>query len=206
MAETVARMLEEVVQAGDHAMKHWWSGSPKKHAEQMEMYQKPVWFPVSGMVLPSGTVVRFDPEDFADLRRFRWAMEKHPKHIYAHRWLNKPDGKRTVMGMHRHLNPDADMVDHKDGNGLNNRRNNLRPCDTMRNMQNMIRPRPNKTSKFKGVSLAKRGKPWHAAICVEKKRMGLGSFDMEEDAARKYDAAARKYFGEFARCNFPEGE
>jgi hypothetical protein len=86
-------------------------------------------------------------------------------------------------------------VDHKDRNGLNNQRNNLRIANVVQNAGNS-RKRDNKTG-FKGVS--RRGKRFMAYIGVKGKVSYLGSFDTAELASVAYEAAANKYFGEFAR-------
>jgi len=94
--------------------------------------------------------------------------------------------------------PDSMEGDHKDGNGLNNRRDNLRPATHSDNMHNSCSKRG--TSKFKGVHFYKQTNKWRAGIASKH----LGYFHNETDAALAYDAAARKYFGEFARPNFSE--
>jgi hypothetical protein len=94
---------------------------------------------------------------------------------------------------------DARCVDHRDGNGLNNRRDNLRICSTSLNNANSIRQRP--TSGFKGV--VKRCRRWRAYIGRTSNRVLLGSFPSPIEAALAYDEAARLRWGEFARFNFP---
>jgi hypothetical protein len=91
-------------------------------------------------------------------------------------------------------------VDHINGNGLDNRRCNLRPAT--RSQNNMNRAKRRGVSKFKGVS-PKRGK-WRAYLKTGKKQHNLGVFESEYDAARAYDVKAKEMFGEFARVNFPE--
>jgi AP2 domain len=114
-------------------------------------------------------------------------------------------GGRERIYMHRlilGLTTAKQRADHIDRDGLNNRRANLRLSDASRNGAN--RPGWGRTSRFKGVSASGRpNKPWMAAIKVNRCRINLGRFVDEEEAARAYDAAARKYFGEFAHLNFP---
>ena len=114
-------------------------------------------------------------------------------------------GKVAPVLMHRYLlqaNP-GERVDHQDGNGLNNRRENIRKATSSQNGMN-ARAQVGGSSKFKGVWRPTR---WRAEIRVNYKTIHLGSFATEEEAAHAYDEAARRLFGEFARVNFPrDGE
>jgi hypothetical protein len=93
------------------------------------------------------------------------------------------------------------LVDHRNGNGLDNRRINLRLCTDAQNRANRRLQRNNKSG-FKGVFLnAKNGK-FLAHVQVNKKTFYLGSFVSPIDAAKAYDKAAKLHFGEFARLNF----
>jgi len=122
----------------------------------------------------------------------------------------KPITKKTLL-MHR-LIMDADensFVDHIDGNGLNNKKENLRFATKSQNAQNKIR-KNNSTSKYKGVHYASTEKnnlkkPWKAYIQNPhiNKKIHLGFFLTEEEAAKAYDKKALELFGEFARLNFP---
>jgi hypothetical protein len=93
------------------------------------------------------------------------------------------------------------QTDHINGNGLDNRRCNLRPVTSQQNRANQRKTRG--TSQFKGVYLRRRERNWEAAIKVNRRRIYLGTFSSEVEAARAYDAAARHHFGEFAALNFP---
>lgn len=101
---------------------------------------------------------------------------------------------------------DSQVVDHINGNGLDNRRENLRIATMSSNQWNQRKQRRCTKSKFKGVGLDDRTNKWSADIRAYKQRFYLGSFVLEEDAAMAYDAAARKLHGEFARLNFPTVE
>ena len=106
------------------------------------------------------------------------------------------DGVRKTQYMHRFLMGVLDSttdVDHKDHNGLNNRRNNIRIATHADNMRNR------KKVGFKGVRFRK-GK-WYARITVNRKEISLGHFLHLQDAANSYDIAAKKYFGDFAYTN-----
>lgn len=96
------------------------------------------------------------------------------------------------------------LVDHINGNGLDNRRANLRPATRSRNQQNRSLPSNNRSG-FKGVSYARARSRWAAYIRVNGRAINLGRYLTAEEAARAYDAAARELHGEFARLNFPKG-
>lgn len=96
-----------------------------------------------------------------------------------------------------------DIVDHIDGDKLNNRFANLREADRSGNARN-VAPAWNGSSRYLGVSWARRGSKWYACITVDGRTKSLGRHASEIDAARAYDEAATQYYGEFARLNFPE--
>jgi len=91
-------------------------------------------------------------------------------------------------------------IDHHDQNSLNNKRNNLRPCTRSQNLANGRR-QSNNTSGFRGVSWHEGGGKWRAYITVNGKRKHLGLYCYKTTAARAYNKAAVKYFGEFAVLN-----
>ena len=95
------------------------------------------------------------------------------------------------------------MIDHINGDLLDARKSNLRVCTSQQNAFNR-KPNSNKKSKFKGVSLKKGGvkKPWYGRITVNGKKIDLGYYATEKEAALAYDKAALEYFGEFAWRNF----
>ena len=92
-------------------------------------------------------------------------------------------------------------ADHKDRNGLNNRRSNLRPATRQQQQANRKKDAHGITSKFRGVSWHKETKKFRAAIVFRDKQKHLGLFLNEADAARAYNKAAKEHFGEFASLN-----
>lgn len=97
-----------------------------------------------------------------------------------------------------------EWVDHRDGDGLNNQRKNLRLATPSQNQHNQ-KAQSGKKSKYKGVCSTSAGsnsiRPWRAYIKISGTRLWLGTYYTEKDAADAYDAAARHHFGEFAKTN-----
>ena len=112
--------------------------------------------------------------------------------------------RRTVVMVHRLImEPDDGMVvDHIDGNGLNNLRENLRVCTNAENSRN-TRQYAKTASRFKGVSKAdSKSNPWKARLKYNYKEVYIGTFKTQEEAARAYDEKAKELFGEYANLNF----
>lgn len=102
---------------------------------------------------------------------------------------------RTILGI-----TDNTWVDHVNGNGLDNRRQNLRHCTPSQNLANSRLRRDNKSG-AKGVVWSARQRRWQANIRHNGRRLHLGTFRIKEDAIRAYNKAAVSIFGEFARVN-----
>ena len=148
--------------------------------------------------LTQGYIALVDDEDYARVSQFKWYAHIEHRNVYACRNLQKPDGKRTIQKLHNFI-LGSKGIDHKDGNGLNCQRYNLRLATALQNNHNNRAHVDNKSG-FKGVVKHPFNK-WRARICVEGKSIHLGTFVNVQDAADAYDAASLRYFGEFALTN-----
>lgn len=154
--------------------------------------------------LTQGKVALVDDADYEAVSQFKWYAVKRRGAFHAARKIRKPDGSRIVQYLHQFLLPNADRVDHRSGDGLNNLQENIRPATRRQNGQGFRRNKIGFTSKFRGVHWHKRRLKWTAQIKVDGKIISLGYFTDEVDAAHAYDAAARKYFVDgFLQLNFP---
>ena len=152
-----------------------------------------------------GVFSKVDDEDYEWLSEHKWYAKRIKRkngieYWYAARW-----GVRdSTIFMHREIGSrmSGEMVwcDHKDGDGLNNQRLNLRPCTPAQNNFNR-RKSFGKSSKFKGVTWHKRAMVWQASIMHGGKSKFLGYFKKEEEAAKAYDLACASKFGEFGKPN-----
>lgn len=95
----------------------------------------------------------------------------------------------------------VNQIDHIDGNPFNNRFENLREATSQENNRNK-KSNKDSVSKYKGVYWHKFGKTWAAAAKIGGKQKHLGSFKLEQDAAKAYDAFVKEHYGEFAQLNF----
>ncbi len=156
------------------------------------------------ITLHNGQVALVDDQDFDLVGRFHWTADARGGRVYATRQARHGAGRRTTYYMHRVLmNPPAGLtVDHKNGNGLDNRRSNLRLATRVQNAANRGRSRTN-TSGFKGVFYNKPNKAYSARICADNQIIHLGWFKDKTVAARAYDEAARQLHGDFAALNLP---
>lgn len=151
--------------------------------------------------LTQGQVALVDDEDFDTLNSFKWCAQKNGNNFYAIRGIRV--GRKTqTIHMHRLIKgaPIGFEIDHKDGNGLNNQRNNLRVCTRSENQMNK-RKQEGLSSIYKGVSFHKREGKWRAVIMINGKAINLGDFASEIEAAKAYDAKAIALFCEFANLN-----
>lgn len=153
--------------------------------------------------------ILIDDEDLALVKRFSWTVSNLSGYNYA-----LSNGSDRIH-MHRlivknfHGNIDGLVIDHINHNTLDNRRANLRPCTSHQNSMNRRVDCPqtqNSSSKYKGVLWLKRAKKWRACVGYRNRKIQIGEFALEVDAARAYDQMARFLFKEFACLNFPDDE
>jgi hypothetical protein len=154
--------------------------------------------------LTQGKFAKVDPEDYVWLSQFRWCCKHNIDTCYAVRHV-QVRGKSKRIYMHRLImnTPDHLVCDHINHDGLDNRKRNCRNCTTAQNNANR-RKSPAASSQYLGVSWDKRRRKWVAHIKDHRKERYLGSYDIEVDAARAYDAAAIAVHGIYANLNFPE--
>lgn len=160
-----------------------------------------------------------DADIFDVLSLIPWHVKRKlskPDTVYAQhssRDVGGRAGKRRTIALHRFLTltGPTELVDHRNGDTLDNRFHNLRLCSPAENSRNVVGSKNRKRGGFKGVNWNRRAQKWEAGINGgerqsngKRRRLYLGLFVDPADAARAYDAAALRYFGEFAALNFPE--
>jgi hypothetical protein len=156
--------------------------------------------------LSQGKYAIVDPDDYERIGKHKWYTSPGQRTYYAVRGQWSPElKKRLNIAMHREIIyvPDDLFVDHINHHGWDNRKANLRPATPADNARNARHPKINTTSKYRGIWYSKRKKKWRAAISLNGKTIHLGYFRNEIDAAKAYDKAAKKHYGEFAILNFP---
>jgi len=158
--------------------------------------------PIVFIPLTQGKVAVVDFVDFEVVRQFRLAAQRVGRRFYAIRSARKSNGAWTSRLMHTDIT-EAQQVDHRNGNGLDNRRCNLRSANTSQNLRAFVRKAVGKTSRFRGVSWDSILNEWVAHSKENNKSQRLGRFDCEEDAARAYDAAISKMGYAEEALNFP---
>jgi hypothetical protein len=154
--------------------------------------------------LTQGKFAKVDDADFDWLNQWKWCAHKWEKSKSWYAVRNLSPSERTLEGrsqikMHQALMPGV-LVDHRDLDGLNNQRHNLRAATRKQNAQNCVR-RSHSQQPLKGVRFRADKNKWQARIVSNGKEIFLGYFLTMQDAALAYNQAAISLFGEFARIN-----
>lgn len=146
---------------------------------------------------------KIDDEDYELVSKHNWTAKRNKQYLYAYT-VDIIDGKINCYYMHRIIMSLYDrkmFVDHRNHDTLDNTKSNLRICTSGQNKMNGTSAK-NSTSKYLGV--CNQGGRWRAKIKINYKCISLGMYDLEDDAAKAYDIAAKKYHGEFASLNFKD--
>lgn len=148
--------------------------------------------------LTQGKVALVDDADFEWLSKRKWHAVRHPsgRTFYAGTGAPRVFMHTEILGKFEGKHPD-----HKDGNGLNNQRSNLRPATPSQNGANRRKQLKPSSSRFKGVTWHKRDRVWQVSIMVGGKAIFVGTFHSETEAAKEYNRRARFIFGHFANLN-----
>jgi len=154
------------------------------------------------IVLSKGMTAIVDEDDFERLNQFKWYANYINRYLYARRNIRINGKWASCISMHREImNPPAGMVvDHINHNTLDNRKENLRICTIKQNCQNR-RSRTKTKTNFKGVTFSDEKGKFRSRINYNGKRVHLGYFDCKVEAARTYNQAATKFYGEYAKLN-----
>lgn len=150
--------------------------------------------------LTQGKYALVDDDDHQFINQFKWFAEKRDRRWYARTNMRDINGKVSKIYMHKLINntPEGVDTDHRDGDGLNNQRCNLRNATRSQNFMNKSKGITNKSG-FKGVSWHAQSSKWRAQIVTNKKYKHLGIFTNLEDAANAYIQAAKQKHGIFYR-------
>lgn len=171
---------------------------PNRYLKREIIY--PIGPSIAYIQLTRGLFSLIDVEDSHKLIGVNWcAFQNKAGNIYTYR---KDRKRKTGYFMHRIVMnvDDGFIVDHKNGNGLDNRKSNLRQCTYSQNIQNS-RLKSANSSGYKGVYWNKYVGRWHASICSYGKRIHIDYFDTAEEAHQAYCIMAEKVHGEFAKFN-----
>ena len=149
--------------------------------------------------LTQGKFAIVDDEDYERITRWKWCAGKGGDTFYATRC---PGKRNTTIAMHRLIigASGRQQIDHVNGNGLDNRRCNLRLATKSQNMMNRGPQKGNKSG-YKGVHFDLASGKWMAIIKFDGRNRNLGRFNTKEQAAQAYNKAAQEHFGTFAWLN-----
>ena len=152
---------------------------------------------------------KVDPADYKRLRKYQWFATKGTNCFYTRGCVaNSKTGKEKLVYIHQMIIevPEGMVVDHINHDGMDNRSANLRAATRAQNTRNRKKFAKSSGSKYKGIYFRKKTRKWEVLITFEKKKIHLGTFPNEIEAAKAYDRAAVKYHGEFACLNFPNND
>lgn len=152
------------------------------------------------VILTQGKHAIINSDDWDLIKTHKWFAYKNGNNFYAATQIPIGKRKQRMLGMHRVIIGSHDkkyVVDHIDGNGLNNTRENLRLCKPQENSKNSSIRKTNKSG-FKGVDFHKGSKKWRAQISSNGKKIHIGYFDTPINAHKAYCEFAKKHHQEFA--------
>lgn len=178
------------------------AGTFKRKVKKQELVQPDG--PYRLIPLTMGQVAIVDADDFERLNRFNWfaIWSKYTKSFYARRKEN-----RKSLSMHQEIIecPKGQVVDHKNHNTLDNRKENLRPATRSQNNCNRAHQSSNRSG-YVGVNWYPKYNKWVARVVQNGRRVLVGYFASIEDAVAARDRAATEYYGEFAFVNNPTSD
>lgn len=151
--------------------------------------------------LSQGFEALVDDEDFDSVNEFKWHAAVDDERVYAVRNVYL-SGRRTLQYLHHFvLGVEGKQVDHRNGDGRDNQKNNLRPANDQQNSRGFRRKIDRPFCPFRGVSWSKG--LWRARLSIGGKKIELGKFSLSEDAARARDGMARQLGWPEEGMNFP---
>ena len=150
--------------------------------------------------LTQGKFAIVDAADFEWLSKQKWYAKKdwHTYYAFSSKGISM---HRQILGLKK---GDGKLTDHKNGNGLDDRRSNIRVCTCSENSQNLHKLKKGKSCEYQGVHKHRRTGQWRARIKKNQKLIHIGLFADPEEAARVYDRKALELFGPDAKTNFPK--
>lgn len=162
------------------------------------------------ILLTQGRFALVDNEDYHKLSKFKWFAMKSKRRFYAARKIRVSKGKQRTFFIHQAILGDPPPtlkrldINHKDGNGLNNRRKNLEWATRAINMRSKIRKAIGTTSVFRGVSFNRATDSWRASVWDADHHYHIGLFEIEQEAAEAFDERARELGWPEHGLNFPK--
>lgn len=153
---------------------------------------------VTNIPLQNGKIALCDADRFEEVKNMTW----QEKGTIGNKYVSGFNGEKSIT-LHKFLYPKIKLIDHINGNSLDNRACNLREATISQNGMNSKMQKNNKSG-YKGVNWSGHNKCWEVRITINKKQCWLKNFDNIVEAAKFYDEKAREIYKEFARLNFPK--